>query len=212
MIMKKIGITQRIDYIENYGERRDCLDRRWHELAKDMDFMIIPLPNVEANEVQNLLNVLQLDGVILSGGNTIKKIDNEAKDSAPERDNFESELISIAVKLNIPVLGVCRGMQMINLCLGGSLTKVGGHVGSKHNLKIDSEYKDFILDSVNSYHNWTIGKNDLAEVLNPIAFDKNDNVECFIHKEKSIVGIMWHPEREEVFAEEDKKLIRKFLL
>ena len=49
---------------------------------------------------------------------------------------------------------------------------------------------------VNSFHNNGIKKNDLSKKFNMLANDKSENVEMFISKNKKIIGVMWHPERE----------------
>ena len=50
--------------------------------------------------------------------------------------------------------------------------------------------------NVNSFHNDGIKKNDLSKKFDILANDKSENVEMFISKNKKIIGVMWHPERE----------------
>ena len=209
--MRRLGITQRVENILGYGERRDCLDQRWAVLAIELGFIPIPLSNVDPTYVSDILDSLRLDGIILSGGNSIARLES-ATDAAPERDAFEVVLIDEGVKRSIPILGVCRGMQVINLYYGGKLSKVKDHVATYHDLKVEPSYSKIILDSVNSYHNWAIKLPELASCLTPLALDEQDNIECFIHKEKAVAGIMWHPEREVPFKQQDIDLIKKFLL
>lgn len=210
--MKRLGITQRVMPFPDYNERRDCLDQRWLSLAYELGFIPIPLPNITPTAAPELLDALQLDAVILSGGNSIASLDPAAPDAAPERDAFEATLIDEMLQRSIPVLGVCRGMQMINVHLGGQLSPVAGHAGSTHRLLIEPEYANLIPDSVNSFHDWTIGPGQHSPLFTPIARDHAGNIEGFEHKTKSIAGIMWHPERESPFKQQDIHLLKKFLL
>jgi N5-(cytidine 5'-diphosphoramidyl)-L-glutamine hydrolase len=210
--MKRLGITQRVENIAAYSERRDCLDQRWSVLADELGYIPIPLPNIGNKSVSKLLDSLQLDAIILSGGNSITQLNPGALDVAPERDAFEIALINEASIRAIPILGVCRGMQMINLYCGGQLSTIKGHVAVRHKLNIAPEYSEYILETVNSYHNWAIKLSDLAPDLIPIARDEQGNIEAFIYKTQAMLGIMWHPERERPFKQQDIKLIKKFLL
>jgi len=210
--MKRLGITQRVENITAYGERRDCLDQRWSVLANELGYIPIPLPNIGKLDISNLLDSLQLDAIILSGGNSITKLNPTATDVAPERDIFEIALIEEGIKRAIPILGVCRGMQIINIYYGGQLLPIEGHVASYHKLNIASDYSEYILEMVNSYHNWAIKSSDLASGLIPIASDEKGSIEAFIHESKPVAGLMWHPERETPFKQQDIKLIKKFLL
>ena len=143
---------------------------------------------------------------------SLSSLNYSAIDVAPERDAFELALIKEAINLKVPILGVCRGMQMINIFYKGKITPVKGHVNTRHDLNVNSEYADLIINNVNSFHNWGIQASDVGSNLIPIATDDMSNVEAFIHEIHSIAGIMWHPERDIPFKQKDIKLIKKFLL
>ena len=208
--MKRLGITQRVENITAYGERRDCLDQRWYKLLLEFNYIPIPLPNIDQDSVSSLLNALSLDSIIFSGGNSIAVLDESVGDISFKRDKFETELLKEAITRNINVLGVCRGMQMINLQMGGSLSKVSNHVAVKHTLNsLENNY--MFSSQVNSFHSWGIAKNNLAKKLKPLAIDSDGNIEAFENEDKSILGIMWHPEREEPFDKNDMQLIKRFL-
>lgn len=209
--MKKVGITQRVELIRSYGERRDCLDQRWSSLLLSLDCVPVPLLNIEPRETSRLLDTLELDAVILSGGNSIAVLDETANDAAPERDAFEAELLNQLFVRDIPVLGVCRGMQMINHHLGGTLSACVGHVATRHHLNVAPAFQTLIATPVNSFHGYGISPSDLAPHLTPIAHDEGGLVEGFVHVQKRLMGIMWHPEREKPFRAEDLSLIQKAL-
>ena len=210
--MKRLGITQRVENIPSYNERRDCLDQRWSILAFHLGYFPVPLPNIASEKVPALLDNLKLDGILLSGGNSITSLypNAEADDLAPERDAFEQAILDETIKRNVPIIGVCRGMQLINVVFGGRLVPINGHVGEDHLIK-HAENRP-IPERVNSYHNWTIPQDGLAPILTPIAFDLAGNVEAFEYVDKNILGIMWHPEREHPFNPLDVELIKRYLL
>ena len=192
--MKRIGLTSRVQVIKDYDERRDSIDQRWYELVLNLGCIPMILPNIDFFNAETLVKSYDLDGIILTGGNSLQILDPSNTEVAPERDRFEKAIISFSLEYKIPVLGVCRGMQLINVYLGGSLEKVSGHVAVEHDL--NSLNKDFDFPSkVNSFHEWCIPKSNLANTLEPLASDASGNIEAFKHKNLNIYGIMWHPER-----------------
>lgn len=208
--MRKIAITQRVENVPRYGERRDCLDQRWSLLICTMGHVPVPLPNIAPERVAELIDKLDLDGVIFSGGNSIASLNLHAPDDAPERDAFEAKLLQEALQRDIPILGVCRGMQAINKFLGGRLKSIEGHVGGTHEIiAVDDGLG--LPNRVNSYHNWAIAREGLARGLQPLAFDEEGNVEAFRSTDKALAGIMWHPERENPVNPLDVQFIERAL-
>ena len=71
--------------------------------------------------------------------------------------SFEKIMINFSITKNIPVLGVCRGMQLINLYFGGKIIKKKRHMRTKHNVNFSNK-KFFKLNNlnVNSFHNFCI--------------------------------------------------------
>ncbi len=209
--MKRVGITHRVDVIQSYGERRDSIDQRWYELMLSLGWFPVPLANIPACHVDALMESLNLSGVILSGGNSITELTPDTDDIAPERDQFEHALIQYALKHDLPLIGVCRGMQMINHYFGGKLVQIEGHIATQHELiHLNADY-DFPA-SVNSFHRWAIPGHGLANPLRALASDKMGNIEAFTHGTNRVLGIMWHPEREAVFNQQDINLLKRMIL
>ena len=207
MTKKLIAITQRIYKDKNTNEIRDCLDQRWVDFMKKCDFNLLPISN-KIDLVGDYLSNFRISGIILSGGGNIalpyqkvldiidqnKKVDKE--NYLIYRDLMENKLIKYSLARNIPLLGICRGMQAINAYYGGNLIKIENHVRTIHSLdKYDQDYKDLYPDKVNSFHDFAITSNYLSNQLKPTAF-KDNIVEAFVHKDQKQYGIMWHPERE----------------
>ncbi len=208
--MRLLGITQRVDVVKSYGERRDCLDQRWSDLALHLNCLPVALPNIPPEKVEPLLDSTGLDAIIFSGGNTIASLDPLAADASAERDAFEFELLRLALIKNIPVIGVCRGMQMINLAFGGHLAQTFNHVATQHAIYSKTPTYQF-PETVNSYHNWGISNDGLANELEMIAIDAEGYIEAYKHPDAKLLGLMWHPEREKPFNLLDIQLLTRFL-
>ena len=205
-----VGITQRVDKVEPYNEWRDALDQRLVDWVIHAGFLPVPIPNslVDLTSIysyqpilDNWLNRVKIDAILLSGGNDIGNIE--------QRDLTEKYILSWAEKNKKAVLGICRGMQMIGIYMGDSLIEVDGHVKANHTLQIKSRDTQTLPETVNSYHNLALeGCTNTFEIL---AESEDDNIEAIKHKTLPWEGWMWHPEREEKFAERDQNRFKKLM-
>lgn len=196
--MKIVLFTQRVELIESYNERRDCADQRIVDFLRVSGYLPIPIPN-DVNIALNMVERLCPVGIVLTGGNSLVKYGGDA----PERDAVDKELISLAVSRNIPLFGFCRGMQSILDYFSNDLVSVEGHVALRHEV-----YGDGITIDVNSYHNQgclCIKNTDLKVDLRA----EDGVIEQVEHKQHPIVGIMWHPEREEKYKNYDMNLLKE---
>lgn len=188
---KIIALTQRVETIEAIQERRDALSQEWAELAEYCGFMPLFLPN-RRSLAEKMLQKIPPDGILLSGGNDIGE--------APERDETERFLLQYSLENQIPLLGVCRGMQMILDFFGTPLQRVTNHVRIQHPLSNG--------DVVNSFHGW--GAVECRPPLVPLAWSGDKILEAVTHEEYTLVqGIMWHPERYHPLRERDIALLRE---
>ena len=206
--MTRIGLTQRVSVVEDYGERRDCLDQEWTTLLQSFGFTLIPLPNTVADP-QSYLDALKLDGVILTSGNDLSSLDNPDV-PAPERDKFEEAVLDYAIDEELPVLGVCRGLELINTYFGGALTTVEGHVAQDHQIRFEDVDEGLQLPSeatVNSYHGYGIDSKDVGDGLVTVGKVPDTTVEFVTHASHPIWGMMWHPERESPSENVDRQII-----
>jgi putative glutamine amidotransferase len=209
--MRKLAISQRVDEHKEYGERRDGLDQRWFELANSLGCAPLPLPNIQADRVNEYLDTIEPDAIILSGGNTLLAQAEDSNDVAPERDHFEAALLAWGLANEKPILGICRGMQVINHFFGGSTCELSGHVACRHRVSFVGDLSETAPMEVNSFHNWGITRERLSDELSPLAIAADDTVEALSHVTQKVMGIMWHPERENPFAEANLTLIRRLL-
>jgi putative glutamine amidotransferase len=191
----RVAITQRVEVVAGYGDRRDCLNQSWTGLLCQTGCDMIPVPNSLPN-VKRWLKKKQVEALILTGGNDLAYLSG-ARNSAPERDDTEKRLLQWAAEHRIPVLGVCRGMQKLNHYLGGSLSPVTHHVATKHAISpVENEALCNAFSFVNSFHDWGIKPSDLSPCLRALAVAEDGTIEAAVHLELPWVGIMWHPERD----------------
>lgn len=196
--MKLVAISQRIDEIQNYGEIRDALDEAWQKLFFRMDAALAPMPNAP-EAVKELLKRFQPDAIVLSGGNNPSAYGG----CTPQRDQTDEVLIRYAAEHDVPLLGVCRGMQSVALYFGGTLKKAEGHVAVRHRLRGETRRE------VNSYHGFAV--DFPGEHVRAVSYALDGTVEEICHETYRMYGIMWHPERVGGFSQEDIEFIKKKL-
>ena len=206
--MKLIGLTQRVDVIAAHGERRDCLDQRWTCLIESLGCQPVPLSNTVARADDYLVN-LGVQGIILTGGNDLSHL-RTPRDPAPERDRFEKDILRTCIARKIPVLGVCRGMQIINHYFGGQLQRAPGHVATRHRVRLRAAgvTSPDVSAEVNSFHDYAIPDSGLGETLKATAWADDGSVEAFSDESSLVLGIMWHPEREPRLPDRDALLMK----
>jgi putative glutamine amidotransferase len=185
----RVVISQSVDLHPVRGERRDALDQAWGDALEalvGMPVSIMPLPNrpkAAARALQEWAPRL----MVLSGGNDLGE--------APERDATEAAMLVNARETGIPLLAVCRGMQMVQHFLGGTLDAVSGHVACEHSVKAVAGSGLPATLRVNSYHNWGIRAAALADGLEALYLNDDGTVEAARHVRLPWLSVMWHPER-----------------
>ncbi len=176
-----------------------------------------------------------LDGIVFTGG---QDIDPKYYNQAPKenlgaisklRDELEWDLLDVVLEKNIPVLGICRGFQIINVKLGGSLiqdipsqykTDINHSMGSEgafklaHSVNVDrnNPFSNFFKEDsfmVNTLHHQ--GIENLGEDLIPLLHSEDGLVEGFTHRDKFILGVQFHPELIYQKSETVKNLVREFI-
>lgn len=174
------------------------------------------IPFTEDDEViRQQLNHVQ--GLILSGGHDVdpRFYDEEPMQKIgatwPERDHFDMRLLKLAEENGIPVLGICRGAQIINVAHGGTLYQdlsyrdgltlkhMQGHTPSlpTHGMEVDPDSKlaEILGETefrVNSFHHQLI--KDVAPDLFASATAPDGVVEGLENKKGNVIAVQWHPE------------------
>ena len=183
-----------------------------------------PLSIIQLNaDKQNTDDVKRCDGILLSGGidvtpafynSTRERYPHAPKDGwKKERDIFEMKIFQLAREHKIPVLGICRGLQLINVALGGTLIpdlEEAGKLDHKRNNAIDGIHQVHITENsflaketnvlsgiVNSAHHQAVAA--VSEQLSVCAISPDAVIESLAWKdatEKSpLLAVQWHPER-----------------
>ncbi len=154
--------------------------------------------------------VARLDGLVIAGGPDVEPVRYGAEPHprtgppAQERDAWELALIDAALTAGVPLLGICRGMQLLNVALGGTLVQhLDGHaevvgVFGNHAVKPvpGSLYAGVVPEetSVPAYHHQAVDR--LGTGLVPSAYADDGTVEALElpSGEGWVLGVQWHPE------------------
>jgi putative glutamine amidotransferase len=212
---KKIGISYTRTHFDNY----------WNWITKEdmQDDLDLVLLSFEKNNTED---IYKCHGFILTGGvdvhpgfyNGQTVYNNSPEIFQPERDAFEENIYRYSQEKKLPVLGICRGMQLINVLEGGKLIQDLDNGNERHRKEeLDKEhgivaqertllYKiaNTVKGAVNSAHHQAIDPHAIGGnlIVNAYDDDETDNVniiEGLEFKNKSgkafMLCVQWHPER-----------------
>ena len=222
------GKTEEEQKFNNFNKLRDRYVDSFKKVCKNIAFIILP---VQGDRDEKTLSIV--DGIIISGGIDIdakyfnQKLSDKVKDVEPERrTNFTIQAVEHAMKNNKPLLGVCNGMQILNIVNGGDViqdipSEVPNseiHRGESvfkthHDVKINK--KTWLYNvlkknkiNVNSNHHQAIGKIGKNLRVSAVANDGIvEAIEC-VNCKKPIIGIQWHPEF--LMTKNDEKIVKAF--
>lgn len=176
---------------------------------------MLPLTTDE-NTISQIVE--QCDGFLLTGGHDVEpSIYGEERTElcgavCKERDSMEIEILKYALQQDKPILGICRGIQVLNVALGGTLYQdVNIQMPTEQTHHAIPATPDYLHDvsicegtplsgllekdvlRVNSRHHQ--GVKDLSEKLLPMAYAPDGLVEAVYMPDKTFVwGVQWHPE------------------
>jgi putative glutamine amidotransferase len=202
----RIGITE--DHrtpsrVEDY--------RRWLVgIEPGIEFVLL------SHAAENPGRIERLDGLVMTGGGDVHPkfygrddLLGQAEGTIAERDVFELKLVEDALERDLPVLAVCRGLQVLNVALGGSLLADVSSSGFRdhrgpgtHALLVDPHaFLYFAAGSreaeVNTSHHQAVDR--LGSGLRPSGFSPDGVVEAVEWSSKEgmsfLLGVQWHPER-----------------
>lgn len=169
----------------------------------------------------------QAEGLLLTGGTDLNPLlygeSRGPNTDQPDDDRDESELQAVheALRLNVPILGICRGMQTLNVALGGSLKQHianGTHekrdVADAHKIRLEPASKlgniigvhDY---AVNSRHHQCVAR--IGASLHVCARSNDDVVEGIEDSSRPfVIGVQWHPEDRALTHDGDRRLFAAF--
>ena len=230
-----IGITPsaQLDTLAHGTFLRYCMSAPYVRAVETAGGVPIILPP-QRDAIDDLMSII--DGLLLSGGPDVDPArygDDYVHPATygidPERDQFEIDLFDAALRRGIPVFGICRGIQVMNVALGGTLIQ---DVSTEHPGAADVGHRQHergLEDSavghemsavdaaplpifgnndlgVNSFHHQAI--RDLAPELMPVAFSPDGLVEAVVMRgNPEVFGVQWHPE---LMFERDDAHLRPF--
>lgn len=195
--------------------------------------IMFPLTDNE-DEIYNLISIC--DGLLFTGGQDVSTdiYGEEQLDSSvvpcPKRDEMEKIVLSFSLKQDVPVLGICRGIQFINAYLGGtlfqdlyqqhksdinhSMTPPYDRVVHKVRLEKNTPLYNLLdkeIIGVNSYHHQAIKL--LSDVVRPMAFSEDELCEAFYMPSKRFVwALQWHPELSYKSDENSRAIFKAFVI
>ena len=193
-----IAVSQRVVVDPRSGERRDALDQRWPRFLRQAGYLAVAIPN-SPDILPAFLNAIRPQGILLTGGDDLLSFGG----TCAERDATEIALMTYAHQKDLPLLGVCRGMQMIQEKCGVRLHRVEGHVAAAQAIQFEG-----CEIEVNSYHNY--GSRDSVPGLEVCGRSGDGVVKAVRAAGGRVLGIMWHPERIEPPRQDDILLFRGF--
>lgn len=207
------GITMRLAPAE-YGEQRDAIAHDWFRRLQPFGITVLPIPNVleDAAAYARRFGVSRL---LLSGGDDLGSLRDEPGGPAPTpRDRTEVALLDWALAEDIPILAICRGLQVANVYFGGGLTRnLETEVpGERHRATAHTVFlEDGATILVNSFHNEGVLAHQVAPNLNIFARSAGGVVEGLTHQTKLLTAIQWHPERLSPCSDFDNLLLSRWL-
>jgi len=198
----------RVAEATRYPEVRDALAHAWSGFMQAAlpECAWLAIPNIGAAAVP-YFERWQLDGLILTGG-------DDPHDGV--RAHTEAALLGMALQRDVPVFGVCRGLQQLQLHFGGSLVpcRDEAHVGRRHRVAFARSAAPLgepgELRDVNSFHRLGIPQSMLTAPLAACALDDDGWVEAACASRHRAAGVMWHPERERTPHPNDIAMLRRF--
>lgn len=157
----------------------------------------------------------RLDGIVIAGGHDVdprrygQTPHEDLQPIDPQRDQLELDLVAAAVEHDIPLLGICRGQQILNVALGGTLIQhltgtIGGTHGTSAYPRTHRAHRVSITPGstiaglyglgqmVNSFHHQAI--DTVADRLRVTARAEDGVIESVEMPGKAILGVQWHPE------------------
>jgi len=203
-----------IALLTRYNDQRYTVNPDYVHALQQAGAQVLLIPPQPPEEIFSILS--QVDGLCIPGGEDVNPFlyhqpNTDSHCISAEIEHLDLDAFKCAQAHKMPVLGICRGLQIINVAMGGSLIQdiprflphtidhaysMHQHAPLKgHQVFINQDSKLFsVLGSefeVNSYHHQAI--DELAAGLRAVAFSYDDVIEAV--EAPHILAVQWHPER-----------------
>ena len=211
-----IGLTGA--YKQDSETQQHFLNQSYFEAIRHFGGIPLLIP-VFAEPDEEAFLLSQCDGLLLTGGDDIdpalfgEEVLNDTVSITPERDNAEYRHLDIAVKRDLPIFGICRGIQVLNVYFGGTLYQdIPAQILSPVSHRMEKPFHrtchDCIVEpdsplhrltdvrsfGVNSHHHQAV--KNLAPGFVTLGRSEDGIVEAICHPGKPFCwGVQWHPER-----------------
>ncbi|MGW6984838.1 gamma-glutamyl-gamma-aminobutyrate hydrolase family protein [Streptomyces sp. NPDC054932] len=208
-----IGITTYVEDSTRYGVwdlPTSLVPTGYYELVQAAGGAAVLLPPDEPGSAAEVLS--RVDGLVVAGGPDLDPLHyGAARDSrtgapATVRDHWELALIAAALEAEMPVLGICRGMQALNVALGGTLIQhIDGHfetpgATSWHPVRPvpGTRYAELVPEEaqVPTYHHQAVDRLGRGLVVSAHAVDGTVEAIELPDPQQWVLGVQWHPERD----------------
>tara|TARA_B100001248_G_C27381624_1_gene457243 strand:- start:880 stop:1503 length:624 start_codon:yes stop_codon:yes gene_type:complete len=200
--MQNILITQKI-YFDKHHQINWSLENSWYNYFYNKKINLIPINN--SIHSYKKLSFLKPKGIIISGGNDLYSVIKSKENLI--REKYETKIIRYAIKKKIPILGVCRGFQLIAKLFRAKVFKINKHVRTTHSLQIEKKICGVNIRKlkINSFHNYAI--RNLPKTFNLIIRYVDNSIEIAQSKKFKILCLMFHPERKNNSQKEIDQII-----
>ncbi|MEU4726813.1 gamma-glutamyl-gamma-aminobutyrate hydrolase family protein [Streptomyces sp. NPDC023588] len=208
-----IGITTYVEESTRYGVwdvPTSLVPSGYYELVQAAGGSAVLLPPDEPGAAAEVLS--RVDGLVVAGGPDVDPVHygaaRDPRTGAPAtvRDQWELALLTAALDSDTPVLGICRGMQALNVALGGTLIQhIDGHadtpgVMSWHPVHPvpGTRYAALVPEvaQVPTYHHQAVDRLGRGLIVSAHAVDGTVEAIELPDPERWVLGVQWHPERD----------------
>lgn len=208
-----IGITTYVEQSTRYGVwdlSTSLVPSGYYELVQAAGGAAVLLPPDEPGAAAEVLG--RVDALVVAGGPDVDPVhygaprDSRTGAPATVRDHWELALLAAALEADVPVLGICRGMQALNVALGGTLVQhIDGHFDIQGQMSWHpvrpvpgTRYAALVPEEarVPTYHHQAVARLGRGLVASAHAVDGTVEAIELPDPERWVLGVQWHPERD----------------